>query len=106
MIGKLEKRTYGFVERNPRLLRTGVQPVAARQKAHGLQVASDVGPLRRPVRFLARKEQCNRRAEESIVACVLLVARRLVFARDIDALVEELADLEAACLVGLAERRR
>src|SRR6476659_3347130 len=104
IVGQLEEGADGAVEGDPGLLRAGVQAVAARQQADSLQIAADVGPLRRPVRLFAREEQRDRRAEELVIARVLPVTRRLVLARYIDGLVKQLADLETPRLVGLAQR--
>ena len=76
VLRKLQEFANGAVERHPGLLRTGVQAVAPCQQGHRLQITADVGPLRRAMCLLAGKEQCDRRAEEFIVARILLVASR------------------------------
>ena len=64
-IGKLEKFANRTVERNPGLLRAGVQAVAARQQSDRLEIAADVGPLRGAMDLLTRKEQRDRAPKNS-----------------------------------------
>ena len=79
--------------------------MAARQERDRLQVAADVGQLRRPMRFLAGEEQHRRRAEKLVIARILFVARQLVLARDRDRLIEQFADIEAPRAVGFVSGR-
>src|SRR5262249_36016387 len=95
LFGKTKKRAQGQRKEPPPLLRKIIKAISARHQGYGLKIAADVGPLRRTMSYFAGKEQGNRRVEKPIVARILSVARRLVFARHIYRLVQQFADREA-----------
>ncbi len=83
-----------------------VQPVAARQQHHRLDIAAEVRPLRRTHAAVDRQEQPDRRAEEFEIARVLPIAAGAVLARHTDRLIKRGADLAAAGFIGLFQTAR
>ncbi len=76
-----------------------MQAVPTRQKGNSLEVPSNVSPLRGTMRFFTREEQRDRCSEELIVASILFVSARLVFARNTNGFVKKLSDLKSPSFI-------
>ena len=90
----------------PAFLRAAVEPLGAQQQHHGLQQHAQIGPLRRSHAAVDAAEQCQRRAEELVVAGEPAQAREAVLARHAQALVHLLAHGMAAIAIGWRQLAR
>src|SRR5215471_16714223 len=100
-----EKGGHGLVPMRPGFLGAGIKPIGPRKQHDRLDIHAEIGPLRWPHRAIDQKKQANRCIEELEISRVLAVARRPVFTRNAEGLVEQRADLRSAGVVWLFQGR-
>src|SRR5262245_6196058 len=98
---KFQQRADDLVHADPGHLRTGVEPVATRQKRQCMDIAPEVRPLAGPEPAIDGYEESHRRIEELVAALDLFEPSGAILASGAERAVELYAMLEASAGIGL-----